>query len=181
MANFYTCDPHCHFWILQNPQWFFGLWGSLENRLWRNFFKKCVFKFHLRPYGEFLYLRPVLPFLNITKPAMVFWTLGVIRKQSVKIFFLKKCVFHIPPPSLWRISILATCIAISEYYKTRKCFLDSGGYQETVWEEKMEKVCISNFSSVAMVNFYNCDPRSHFWILQNPQWFMDSGCHHETG
>ena len=151
MANFYTWDPHCHFWLLQNPQWFFGLWGSLGNRQWR---KK-----------------------------------------------LKKCIFHIPPPSLWQISILATRIAISEYNKTRNGFLDPGGHQKTVCEEKRkkwvfylpppamvfwtlgvtkkqavknfyEKMRFSNYTSVPMANFYTCNPHCHSWILQNLRWFF---------
>ena len=93
----------------------------------------AFFKFHLRCYGEFLCLWPALPFLNITKPAMVFLTLEVTRTQSVKIFF--KCIFQISPLSLWRISMLVTRIAISKYDKTRNGFLDSRGHQDTVCED----------------------------------------------
>ena len=145
---------------------------------------------------------------------MVFWTLGVTRSQSVKMFFLEKFVFQISPPSLWRISMLVTRIAISKYYKTRNGFLDSRGHQDTVCEDFFLKKCIfqishpslwqisivatriaiskyyktrndfldsrghqdtvcedffflekmhfSNFTSVAMANFYSCDPHCHF-------------------
>ena len=76
---------------------------------------------------------------------MVFWTLGVTRSQSVKMFFLEKFVFQISPPLLWRISILATRIATPEYYKTRNSFWDSGDHQKIVCEEKMWKNAFFKF------------------------------------
>ena len=89
-----------------------------------------------------------------------FWTLKVTRTQSVKIFF--KCIFQISPPSLWRISMLVTRIVISKYYKTRNGFLVSRGHQDTVCEDSFfGKIRISNFTSIAMANFYTCDPHYH--------------------
>ena len=80
MANFYTCNLHCHFWILQNPQCFLNSGGYQETVCEEFFWKNAFFKFHLRPYGEFLYLRPALPFRNITKNPR--WFFGLWGHQE---------------------------------------------------------------------------------------------------
>ena len=129
----------------------------------------------VRHYGEFLYLRPALPYLNIRKPAIVF--LDSVDHQEIvceeKTWKNASFKYHLLThcPSQWRISILAIRIAIPEYYKTRNCFLDSGGHQEAGREEKIEKNVFFQtlpwHSSFVLANFHSCD--CHAWILQNPQ------------
>ena len=62
----------------------------VKTKIWKHVF----FKFHLRFYGEFLYLRPPLPFLNIKKPTMVFLDSGGHQETGCE-EKLKKCVFQI--------------------------------------------------------------------------------------
>ena len=96
---------------------------------------------------------------------------------------MKKCVFHIPPPSLWRISTLATLIAISEYYKTRKCFW-------TLWVTRKQAKNIF-FEKFKFFLWTQCQSLWRISVLvtciavreyyKTHKGFLDSGDHQITG
>ena len=124
IANFYTCNPNFHFWILQNAQLFLDS-GATGNRLYRKyFFSNSTHACVACRYGKFSLIVTHIAISEYYKTHSGF-------SDAVKKIFLKSILLTfnlcLCCSLLLRISIIVTRIAISEYYKTHNCFLDSGG------------------------------------------------------
>ena len=135
---------------------FFDSGGHQETGCEEKNWKNAYFKFHLFTRCPSLWRISILAtriaIPEYYKTRNSFLDPGGHQKTGCEDFFWKKLCFfkfHLLTrcPSLWRISILATRIAIPEYYKTRNSFWDSGDHQEIICEEFFfEKMHFLNFT-----------------------------------